>query len=81
LLFEPYTSNRIQSLTFSPDGQYLASGSMVGNIQIWPVHWKSALEIACNRIKNHPVFQTHNPPEKTAQEAKKVCEKYIWKLN
>ena len=74
-------SNTLKSLTFNPNGQYLASESYYGERQIWPVQWKSALEIGCNRIKDHPVFKTSNPTDDTAKEAKKVCEKYIWKLN
>lgn len=46
----------VESINFSPDGQYIASASFDGTVKLWPGNWKTALKVACNQLKNHPVF-------------------------
>jgi WD40 repeat protein len=61
----------IQSVMFSSDGQYIASSSYDGTIKLWPANWKSALKLACNRLKYHPVLTA--PQTEEEKSAARVC--------
>ncbi|HEY9297490.1 MAG TPA: hypothetical protein VIQ31_14185, partial [Phormidium sp.] len=66
----------IKSVIFSPDGQYIASASHDGTVKLWPSNWKTALKVACNRLKHHPVLR--NPQTDIEKQACETCRKYAW---
>lgn len=68
--------NPVTSLAFSPDGQIIASGSLDWTVRLWSSGWKSWLQVACDRLRDHPVLK--NPHNEEAMEAKKTCQKYVW---
>jgi WD40 repeat protein len=67
---------RANSVMFSPDGQYIASASHDGTVTLWPSNWKTALKVACNRLKHHPVLR--NPQTDIEKQACETCRKYVW---
>jgi WD40 repeat protein len=64
----------IESITFSPDGRYIASASQDGIVRLWPSNWKTALEVACNRLKHHPVLTNSKTDEE--KSAARTCLSY-----
>jgi WD40 repeat protein len=75
--------SEINALTFSPDGYTLVSGGNDGSLRLWRAHWKCWLELACDRLRYHPVFtdpESIADPEqrKIAITACETCKKYVW---
>jgi WD40 repeat protein len=72
-------------LTFSTSGKSLAAYSKYNNrLARWIGNWQSGLEVACNRLRYHPVFTNPESIEdlkqrETAIAACKTCEKHVWK--
>ncbi len=64
----------IESITFSPDGQYIASASQDGIVRLWPSNWKTALKVACNRLRHHPVLT--DPKTDEEKSAARTCLSY-----
>ena len=66
----------IRSVGFSPDSRYIVSGSNDGTVRLWQVgDWQIWLEIACDRLRNHPILV--NPEDNDlAKAAGKTCLKY-----
>ncbi len=64
----------IKSIAFSPDGQYIASSSHDGTVKLWPSNWKTALKVACNRLKHHPVLT--DPKTEEEKSAARTCLSY-----
>ena len=67
----------VNSAAFSPDGQWIISGSLDGTIRLWQCGWQEWLQVCCNRLHYHPVFQ--NPENGSDVEiAYQTCQKYVW---
>jgi WD40 repeat protein len=72
----------VGSVAFSPDGQRIVSGGQKdGALQLWQDGtWEDWLEISCNRLRDHPVF---NDPKtlkenEVAKGAKETCQRLVW---
>ncbi|MDZ8104668.1 MAG: WD40 repeat domain-containing protein [Nostoc sp. DedQUE12a] len=67
----------VNSAVFSLDGKLIASGSLDGTVRLWRCGWQEWLQVCCNRLHYHPVFQ--NPENGTDVEiAHQTCQKYVW---
>ena len=76
----------VSSVAFFPDGQTIVSGRVDGTIQLWRGTWQAWLEVCCERLHCHPVFDTPSEvfrdPEmiRIAEAACETCRKYVWEL-
>lgn len=66
------------NLVFGPDSNTLITTNDVGVIQHWAIGSEQLLQVACNRLQNHPVLK--NPTTNEGKAAKATCEKYVWHL-
>lgn len=67
----------VGAVAISSDGKYIISGSRDSTIRLWQGgNWLDWLEVACNRLKYHPVLT--DPQTKTAKNALDTCKKYVW---
>jgi hypothetical protein len=61
-------------VAFSPDGNYIVSGSDDNTIRVWEFGWRNWLKSACNQLKDHSVLK--NPQTEEQKEARAACQKY-----
>ena len=60
------------NIPVTSDSKYILTYSGV----LYPANWEGGLEVACNRLRYHPVLQ--KPKTDEAKAAKETCQKYIW---
>lgn len=71
----------VMSVAISADGKTVVSGSEDRTVRLWQIgNWQDWLQVGCNRLHYHPVFQH---PENSfdpavTQEARKACEQLVW---
>ncbi|MFB2838255.1 WD40 repeat domain-containing protein [Floridanema evergladense] len=65
-------------LAFSSSGKSLVGYSGYNKrLMRWAGNWQARLEIACDRLRYHPVFK--NPQKGSIEEAAcETCKKYVW---
>jgi WD40 repeat protein/energy-coupling factor transporter ATP-binding protein EcfA2 len=69
----------VQSVAFSPDSQYIASGGQANELRLWgQTDWRSWLQVACNNLKAHPIFQESAKSTKGTRNAKNICTRAAW---
>jgi WD40 repeat protein len=73
----------VTSVTYSPDGKMIVSSSRDGTIRFWLGNWNEWLNLACDRLRHHPVFTNPESIENLEQReiaiiACKTCKKYVW---
>ncbi|MFZ1029853.1 MAG: caspase family protein [Limnoraphis robusta] len=72
----------VQSVAFSPDSQSIASGGWANELRLWfQTDWRSWLQLACNNLKDHPIFQESAKSTKGTRNAKNICTKAAWSGN
>jgi len=69
-------SGSVESVAFSRDGQIIISGSNDRTTRLWRVGWEGWLEVACDRLRHHPVFK--NPRTEIEKSAYETCQEYVW---
>lgn len=61
---------------FDPDNQVLVVGNSNGTLRFYRTHWKLWLQLACDRLRFHPIFK--QPQTEVAQQACETCIEQIW---
>jgi len=75
---QPFQGHKgsVNSVAISPDGKMIVSGSFDNTGRLWRVGWQSWLQVCCDRLRYHPVFQ--NPQTDVEKQACETCQKYVW---
>ncbi|WP_375471274.1 hypothetical protein [uncultured Nostoc sp.] len=67
----------VNSAAFSPNGKLIVSGSLDGTVRLWQCGWQEWLQVCCNRLHYHPVFQNAENGSHV-EIAHQTCQKYVW---
>lgn len=79
--FKTYTNpnKAVSSIAFNKtigDGKTVIVAYTDGNVRFWQTAEEALLKVACNRLRDHPVFK--DPKTEAEKGAKEACEKYAW---
>jgi WD40 repeat protein len=66
----------VESVAISSDSKIIVSGSEEKTVRLWIANWKRWLQIACNRLKYHPILVTSETKE--SENARNSCLNYAW---
>lgn len=72
---------QVNRVAVSPDGRQLATLHGNGTVNLWRATWREWLEVACNRIRHHPILNetTSDPFElENMKDVKDVCQELVW---
>ena len=64
----------VWSVQFMPDGKSIVSGSADLSLRWWPSKWEKWPEMACDRLKNHPLMNAPETLENVTEEMVKISE-------
>lgn len=67
---------RVQAVGFEPGGKTIISLSQTGEIRLWQGSWQGWLQVACERLRDHPALQ--QAVTATARSARSVCQREVW---
>lgn len=77
--FQGHTGS-VWSISFSPDGKTIASGSADNTVQLWQGDWQGWLKLACTQLREHSILrypdQSFDPAAATV--ARDICEQQVW---
>ena len=79
--FKTYTNpnKAVSSIAFNKtigDGKTVIVAYTDGSVRFWQTAEEALLKVACNRLRDHPVFK--DPKTEAEKGAKEACEKYAW---
>jgi WD40 repeat protein/TPR repeat protein len=61
----------VEAVAFGTDGDWMASVSRDGALRMWRSDWVGWLRLACERLKDHPLFRSVDSRE--SNTAKRTC--------
>ncbi|MEE8575036.1 MAG: hypothetical protein V3T30_06445, partial [Thermodesulfobacteriota bacterium] len=68
----------VTTVAFTRDGKRVISGGLDGTVRVWSANWRDGFDMACERLKEHPVFKDpKTPADKAALES---CKKHSRKF-
>lgn len=79
--------DKVTSVAFSPDGQYIVTGNWDRTVRLWelrnlieplpsPEDHQALLQVACRRLFSHSMLVEAKTEE--ARAACETCQKYVW---
>ena len=78
-------TDSIWSVLFNPEGTRILSAGADLSLRAWPAQWSEWPEMACERIKKHPIlkdperfFENGQDSIALAQQTKSACDQEFW---